>query len=134
MRMILPADCYANPGAKAGTCSACPPSPRLMKVFAAPVKRFGPKNFRLRLWNRFAERLAVPLGLRSTNNVLPRRKGQSSIENGGGITASCRRANVLSKVWDTAFKDWLTERLFSVHYLGRAGKRVLPALVVARQS
>ena len=31
----------------------------LMKVFVAPVKRFGQSNFRLRLWNRFAERLAV---------------------------------------------------------------------------
>src|SRR5437016_5086059 len=88
MRMISPADCYANPGTKAGTCSACRPSPRRMKVFVALGKRFGRHDFRSRPWNGFAERLVVPLGLPCTSSNRPPQKGEFSKDIGGLGTVS----------------------------------------------
>ena len=75
-----------------------------MKVFAAPVKRFGPKNFRLRSWNGFAETLAVPLGLRSTNSVRPRRR---NIDSARMVAVYYRELPACKRIvqsWDTAFK------------------------------
>ena len=77
-----------NPGARTGTSSACPPSPRLTRVSVVPAKRFGQRNFRSRLWNRFEERLAVQPGLRCTNNGRPPQKGESSRDNGGLLIVS----------------------------------------------